>query len=211
MKNLTILSRILVASSLALTCFCGVSSAYNYPLQNVDIDISQFDIPSLADKLNNNKNFIINNDGSKCLLITGEPNKDAVPDPRHIPYDLDEQGNRVLLIGRDSSQPYAVKPPTTLCPNNVFEENWSNTYNYTYTKYYFSGGTFVATADTNFVADFYKLDGTFLDSTWAWKQDGQYIVNALIAYEPFDYYVILTNKASTPSKNALYFGQQFEE
>lgn len=209
MKRFNYLSKSIVAGGMTLACFCGIAAAYNQPLQNFDLDVSNFDVKPDDNTLENSKRFVTNDDGSKTLIISGTTNQDKSPDPRHIPYDLDENGNRVLIIGRDASEPYAVAPPTKKCYDNIFNENWSNTHNYTYTKYYFNGGTFTATADTDFVADFYKLDGTFLDSNWAWIQDGKYTVNAKIDL-PIDYYVILTNKSSTPSKNAVYYGQQAE-
>lgn len=200
------LTTIALAGCMVLGCIAS-AAAYNAPLQFSQVDITQYDTP--VDTLSTESDrFVVREDGTKMLLLSDTPNLDKSPDPRHVPYDVDKNGNRILLLMRDSAKPFAVAPPTTRCPTRNFNENWSNTQSYAYTKYYFHGGTFTATANTAFVADFYTKNGVFLDSVWAWMQNGKYTVNTGFEGTSVDYYVILTNKASTAAKNATYFGSQ---
>lgn len=101
----------------------------------------------------------------------------------------------------------AISAPTQEAPYYPFTGNWSNTVNYTYTKYYFKTSLFDAYASGSFTAAFYLKDGTYSGSISASKQGDQYHVAAYTTGMPY-YYVILTNTSGSPAKNATYVAEE---
>lgn len=103
----------------------------------------------------------------------------------------------------NSVGPFAINSPTSEAPSYPYSANWSNTRNFTYTKYYFSEGDFDADASGPFDAEFYYKDGTYGGTIAAEYLRGSYQVRAFTTGMDY-YYVVLINNSSSPAKNATY-------
>ena len=96
----------------------------------------------------------------------------------------------------------ATSAPTKEAPSYPATGNWSNTKNYTYTKYYFRAGTFSAEASARFDTEYYKKDGTYImsSSSSSFQQPAHRDGATLSSY----YYVKIINGSSSASTNASW-------
>ena len=99
----------------------------------------------------------------------------------------------------------ATTIPTKEAPSYPATGNWSNTKNYTYTKYYFRAGTFSAEASARFDTEYYKKDGTYImsSSSSSFQQPSYRDGATLSSY----YYVKIINGSSSASSNASWTAQ----
>ncbi|CUQ26550.1 MULTISPECIES: hypothetical protein [Bacillota] len=112
------------------------------------------------------------------------------------------------ISAQESSQAEAVTPrattiPTELCTQYPFTGDWSNTVNYTYTKYYFQPGWIKVESDQPFSLYLYDVDhqNGFLGYDATYK-DGKYRYN--LEARNFKFWVKITNTGSSPATNAYY-------
>lgn len=96
----------------------------------------------------------------------------------------------------------ATTTPTKEAPSYPATGNWSNTKNYTYTKYYFRAGTFSAEASARFDTEYYKKDGTYImsSSSSSFQQPAHRDGATLSSY----YYVKIINGSSSASTSASW-------
>ena len=99
--------------------------------------------------------------------------------------------------------PFATSKPTRIEWDN-FTSDWSGTVNFTYTKYAFPSGDFVAWADEPFSVIVYDYDyDTSFPRVHAIYTNGRYEVEA--GAGDFTYYCTLSNKdKGIPMTNAIY-------
>ncbi len=192
-----------VVSAITLSCTAGA------------IDFSKSE-SSEAEK-------IMQQTGMQLISLTDEPVQ--YDKQKTVPYNPADEieavtGMRLISL-TDSPVQYvpvtsfngdivrATTPPTKEAESYPYEQNWSGTVNYTFTKRYFStgilGGNFDAYASGKFYADYYKSDGTYLGGIASTKDGNRYKIISRVRSSDSDYYyVILTNQSGSASQNATY-------